>query len=327
MDNFTSTAATPQFESTIPRPFFSLEYTASWMILRMLGCALSAVTNALTIAVIIAFPSLRSTPTSYFLFSLSLSDFLNGISYGTHNTIRLLLLFGHGQPFFGPLSRAMAIISSCVNFNSLASMTWISVDRTIATSRPFDYKNIVTTSRRCALIIVTWVYVTTMGVTLGLLKYFSISDAERQAVVTSSVGIIPKVAYQYFIVPQIYLFLLTNLTLYLKIVVAVGVQKKKSGGGKKSEQMTKMIVVLLTVMLVCWLPGNILAAVKAPNPFTDPAGFKVFHVAYNLMMLNHSIPPVANAFIYTGQHKDFRRAYASVFACKARAQIGVSDTQ
>ena len=131
----------------------------------------------------------------------------------------------------------------------------------------------------------------------------------------------PKKAFQYYVMSQTLAFLLTNVVLYWRIIVAVAIQeKKKFADNKKNDRITKVIIIVLTAML-CWLPGNFLTFIKVPNPFKRPNGFRAFSVVYSVMMVAVSVPAFANAFIYAGQHREYRKAYAMLFACKSPASI------
>ncbi|ELU08749.1 hypothetical protein CAPTEDRAFT_217023 [Capitella teleta] len=320
--NFTTAASEMTTAAMRPLQLFSRGYTTVWLVIRMLEALLAVVTNTCTVITILVSPSLRSTSLSTFLLSMGFSDCLYGITFGAHNIIRLKALSGDNNPNFGTLTRMLCVVTSIATHCSLICTTWISIDRAIATSFPFDYKKRVTVTRCRIFVCATWIYSIISTTALGLVKYFDLSDAEKSKVLSNVADIFPTTAYRYYVTLQIFVFLFSNVLLYWRIVVSVAIRKKKSGG-KKNEKLTKMVIIVLTVMLICWLPGNLLYFVKVPNPYLDPDGFKVFSVIYNVIVIMISVPSFANAFVYAGQHKDYRAAYATLFGCKSMASVGV----
>ena len=98
--------------------------------------------NALVLAAILRTPSLRSVPSTIFLCSLAITDFLVGlVVQPVYIASELQYLAG------GPLSKVEALISISLCGVSLATITAISVDRLLALHYHMTYPNLMTTKR------------------------------------------------------------------------------------------------------------------------------------------------------------------------------------
>ena len=98
--------------------------------------------NALVLAAILRTPSLRSVPSTIFLCSLAITDFLVGLVVQPVY-IASELQYSAG----GPLSKVEALISTSLCGVSLATITAISVDRLLALHYHMTYPNLMTTKR------------------------------------------------------------------------------------------------------------------------------------------------------------------------------------
>ena len=98
--------------------------------------------NALVLATILRTPSLRSVPSTIFLCSLAITDFLVGLVVQPVY-IASELQYSAG----GPLSKVEALISTSLCGVSLATITAISVDRLLALHYHMTYPNLMTTKR------------------------------------------------------------------------------------------------------------------------------------------------------------------------------------
>ena len=98
--------------------------------------------NALILAAILRTPLLRSVPSTIFLCSLAITDFLVGL-VGQPVYIANELQYSAG----GPLTKVENFISVSLCGVSLATMTAISVDRFLALHYHVTYANLMTTKR------------------------------------------------------------------------------------------------------------------------------------------------------------------------------------
>ena len=98
--------------------------------------------NAVVLAAILRTPSLRSVPSTIFLCSLAITDFLVGLVVQPVY-IASELQYSAG----GPLSKVEALISTSLCGVSLATITAISVDRLLALHYHMTYPNLMTTKR------------------------------------------------------------------------------------------------------------------------------------------------------------------------------------
>ena len=98
--------------------------------------------NALVLATILRTPSLRSVPSTIFLCSLAITDFLVGL-VAQPVYIASELQYSAG----GPRSKVETLISTSLCGVSLATITAISVDRLLALHYHMTYPNLMTTKR------------------------------------------------------------------------------------------------------------------------------------------------------------------------------------
>ena len=98
--------------------------------------------NALVLATILRTPSLRSVPSTIFLCSLAITDFLVGLVVQPVY-IASELQYSAG----GPRSKVETLISTSLCGVSLATITAISVDRLLALHYHMTYPNLMTTKR------------------------------------------------------------------------------------------------------------------------------------------------------------------------------------
>ena len=98
--------------------------------------------NALVLAAILRTPSLRSVPSTIFLCSLAITDFLVGLVVQPVY-IASELQYSAG----GPRSKVETLISTSLCGVSLATITAISVDRLLALHYHMTYPNLMTTKR------------------------------------------------------------------------------------------------------------------------------------------------------------------------------------
>ena len=98
--------------------------------------------NALVLATILRTPSLRSVPSTIFLCSLAITDFLVGLVVQPVY-IASELQYSAG----GPRSKVKTLISTSLCGVSLATITAISVDRLLALHYHMTYPNLMTTKR------------------------------------------------------------------------------------------------------------------------------------------------------------------------------------
>lgn len=293
-----------------------VSYYVTFMVLRIVLCGLAVVTNSLTTAVLVTFPFLRTGVIYIFILNLCFSDTLLGVSFGMHNTIRIMVHLGFHREYFGLLSRIVATFVMLGNMASLMGTALIGVDRAIATTSPLTYKNRMTSQVARLLVCGSWLYLMTVTFTFSGLKYLSLSEVDKHHVVFTMEEVYSPEAHRFLFAPQTVIITLGTVILYAKILTKVNSQKKKvQVNSKKSEKMTKMILVLLTVMLAAWLPNNFITLFKLPPAEENPTGHIVYIVVYNILIVVNCVPFFSNAFIYAGQHRDYRKAYSTVMQC------------
>lgn len=302
--------------SPVQNIVLSTTYQIVWLSARIFQCFLAVITNVTTITVLATFPNLRTSVVHVFIWSLSISDALYGMSFGLHNIIKIEYLLGHSHVYMGIYSRILTTVSSVASGSSLMCTALIAIDRTIATIDPLKYKTRMTRKLATGLVCAIWLYLTILGLSFGIMQYFAIPLNVRSMIIMSSKQLYPAAVYRYFLMPQNMMLLLTTTLLYWKIFSAVQTQKRKvSPATWRVDRMTRMILVLLTVLLCAWLPSSFFILLRVPDQSQNPSGYFIYITMYNILILVHSVSHFANAFVYGGQHKDFRRAYSAILHC------------
>ena len=134
---------------TKPDNMGNMENSSSLETVLVINCILNAplmltsiTGNALVLSAILRTPSLRSVPSTIFLCSLAITDFLVGlVGQPVYIAIKLHYLTG------GFIRKATFSMSVSLCGVSLATITAISVDRLLALHYHMTYPNLMTTKR------------------------------------------------------------------------------------------------------------------------------------------------------------------------------------
>lgn len=302
-------------------------YHITWLALRILQCVLALVTNILTIIILACFTKLRSGVIHVYILSLCISDVLFGVVFGIHNCIRIKALLLGDQHLLGLFTRVLTVVATMASIASLVCTTLVGIDRAIATNDPINYKKRMTVRLAKALVCGIWFYLILIASSFSTMQYLSIPPHEQTQIVVTIEEIYPKKIYRFFLLPQIVVVLLSTVVLYWKIAVAVRNQEKKMNpSAQKNDRITRMIWILLGIMIMAWLPGCVVALFKLPEEEADPIGHIAYSIVYNICMLGNGIPFFSNAFVYAGQHKEYRKGYAAILHCKASRVADLQGT-
>ena len=118
---------------------------------------LNVIMNSLVIAVIARYPQLREDRTSLFMFSLSVSDLAAGCTF---MPISAVLCYG-ARPgvaeIVGHLPHVQSFTMWWFGFNSMYSLCWLTISKTIVILKPFKFEELLTHKRCYVIIGLTWI--------------------------------------------------------------------------------------------------------------------------------------------------------------------------
>ena len=118
---------------------------------------LNIITNSLVIAVIARYPQLREDRTTFFMFSLSVSDLAAGCTFMPISVALCSRATPEVAEMVGLLPKIHACMMWWFAFNSMHSLCWLTISKAIAILNPFKVEQLLS-HKRCYFIIgVFWV--------------------------------------------------------------------------------------------------------------------------------------------------------------------------
>ena len=129
--------------------------TKPWVISAIIVC--NVITNALVIAVIARYPQLRDDHTTLFMFSLSVSDLAAGCTFMPISAALCSRSTPGVVETTGILPKLHAFTMWWFGFNSMHSLCWLTISKTLMILKPLRYRLLLT--RRCcyAIIGLQWI--------------------------------------------------------------------------------------------------------------------------------------------------------------------------
>ena len=117
---------------------------------------LNLIFNTIVIAVFAKYPQLREDRTNMFMFSLTLSDLIMGItSMPISAALCSLSLSSAGQTLRYLVATQLICLKWC-GFTSLHSLCWVTVCKMVAILRPLQYEQLLTKARCYTIIAFIW---------------------------------------------------------------------------------------------------------------------------------------------------------------------------
>lgn len=292
--------------------------------------------NLLVIAVVIAYQRLQQV-TNYFIVSLAVADLLIAaltlpltINTNLNNGIWCLSLSSCGV--------WLAVDSMC-SAASICNLAAISLDRFIAITSPFRYRELVTRNRAFIVLAAIWVY----SLAWGCLCLLNWQDSDKPAIAISLNG--QPIACQRtepiyytvaaalaFFVPL--LIVLTAYSIILKVAITqakavaaldLNRDRRKKTNFFREVKATKTVALVIGAFVVSWLPVFILLMLslwdkdytnnfRVNYPKLQKAIFLIFFKV--LPPLNSCINPI----IYAVFNSNFRSAFLKFLRCPQRMQ-------
>lgn len=267
---------TSQFTSLEERN--TLELTQAVILCTVLGVAsvLGTLGNLLVLTSIIKFDYLREIP-DFFIFSLSLSDFLVTAIFQPLQAYKVThLIQVSGIVAFSEITSLLGHISLIA---SISNMFGVTVERLISIRFPLKYDFLVTKFRAKVTIICIWFF----SLSYGTVWTQDLAPKEYMAIYF--VLVLVGTASIYF-----YIFLIAR-RLEGRMVQT---QRESTDAGipnrRRERKAAKTIATILGVAALCWLPLLIVPNVLPKN--LDHATFmKIFFPLQTLSVCNSSINP------------------------------------
>ena len=292
--------------------------------------------NSLVIAVVIAYQRLQQV-TNYFIVSLAVSDLLIAaltlpltINANLHNGLWCLNLPACG------VWLAVDVLCSCASICNLAA---ISIDRLLAITWPFRYREIVTRNRAFVVLGAIWFY----SLVWGCMALLNWTDPDMPGIAASLNGQpIPcqrtepiyytVAAALAFFIPL--LIVLTAYSIILKVAITqakavaaldLSRDKRKKTNFFREVKATKTVALVIGAFVISWLPVFILLMLS----LWDVDGTQSFRMNHPKMhkavffTFLRVLPPLnscINPIIYAVFNSNFRVAFLKFLRCPQRMQ-------
>ena len=323
-DSFTmenSTETTAVTEELLPSniPLYSIIISS----VVTLECLAAIAFNPLTIAAIFIGGLAKKSATNLFIASLSVSDFLSGISLFCFQVQKWASTLLSISPALVATSWVSATISAIAFPGSLLSSMVIGLYRALATSKPTKYKQLMSPRNAKLILMLQWTMLSGLVFAPVIYNYVSLEPTERQQLIINPPDVYPTGYTTYFTSPLIYVFLFGNALLYVKVFHSyknftsrIRSISAESSNDSKSRKLTKTAMIVTTILIVCWMPLAVVSAMKVPDPFSQPGAFLAYAISYESVFIFLLFPSFLNNIIYALQHKDYWRAYLMILGIR-----------
>ena len=262
---------------------------------------LSIISNLLVLTVVLRTRSLQH-PSLLLLCSLSITDVLWAIFSIVKDAVRFTLrdfcpeaLGGLGQGF-----------AALCFFSTLGNLAIISIDRLLAVSKPWWYRNHVTRSRVLKQTSLIWLLSLMMS---GLV--FAAANLPEVTLLSHVLGV-------FFYA----MFIITMISCYIGIFIAnkrQGQAMHQHGGQilatlKREKKLANTVGLILIVLCFTFIPALVCPLALLVLGFTS-SGLVPFRPFYHLFItLNGLLNPLLNY----GRNQDVRRAVRRLITCRAQ---------
>ncbi|ELT92432.1 hypothetical protein CAPTEDRAFT_217095 [Capitella teleta] len=292
-----------------------------------LECIAAILFNPLTITAVLVCGLAQKSATNMFIASLSVSDFLSGITIFCFQVQRWISILYGVNPALAAISWISATVSAIAFPGSLISALVIGVDRAIATSRPLTYKQLMSQHNAKLILAAQWSLLCCVVVTPAAYKYATLEQEQRNQLIINPPDVYPEGYTTYFTTPLSYVFLISNTLLYAKVFTSFRKAARRintqGSNDARSRKLTKMAMMVTATLVICWLPLTIISALPPPEPATE--AFHVYSGIYESVFILLLLPSYLNNVIYALQHKDYKMAYLKILGCnRGRGSVGCS---
>lgn len=292
-------------------------YIVFWIIALIIGL----VGNVLVCVTFCQSAVLRRSVTNYFVTSLALSDLL-AVIFIIPVKIHFAL---NNHDFCAPLEVCKMYFTTDVTFfvASITNLFAITIDRYLAITRPYDYKEILTPARSKIIIVLIWISSAIWGIMIN----YNSETGNFDNIIINENKCFPKHRKMYYITQYSVVFFLPSLIMlvvYAKILrIALSHAKTMDSrrvthgsdrNNNRSQQAkfftnrklelraTKVVLVVYGTFIVCWLPV-ILVTLGHLLKVTESTSLVIYTIFGEMLPVINSI---LNPFIYGILHRDFK---------------------
>ena len=273
-------------------------------------------------------------PNKYFIACLAVADLLVGIFIGPVKVYRLNLDYKSRLDISIHLCRFMVWIDTLAVTASVYTLMFISFDRYLKISKPFQYRSRMTTFKSLKIIFIIW-FIPTIFATyaaspdsgsVGSLASWDILCADDYTEIT---GDKDKIFYTFLIISVIFLPAIVITIMYACIFVVAHKRQKMLRNGELGETSTgqnqrsvlrqdlkivRMLLMVVGVFFFCWLPYcvNFLLIFYNSNTFIDWSSRSKL-IYERVMWMLPLINSICNPIIYACLDQTYREAFKRLF--------------
>ena len=288
-----------------------------WLVMLSL---LIVIGNIMTIVAVARTRKLRRLPTNTLLINLAVADVLVGALLIVFVVLSLFVKTEHALRLTVCLARSPYYTTICVSTNTLLA---IAVDRYLAIVHPLSYRRRVTIPRARVVSILIWLC--QLIIVGGTSCFYGIVVPYERIASGSVKDLIPDIAFNFVILPQVYIPVAGNVILYLCIFISIRKRKRVSDNvlkpdgsttspkdDKMATAVTKMMCIVLGYLIIAWVPYFSLVSLYSYEE-SKPFWFVYAEdVATFLVYSNSAVNPI----IYSWFHRDFKEAYSRLLKCQ-----------
>ena len=287
--------------------------------------------NSTVIFVIVKYPQLREDRTTFFMFSLTLSDLATGCTTMPISAAVCSKATPQVRTMLPYLPMIHQMCSSCFGLVSLHSLCWVAVCKMVAITRPLRYEQLLT-RRRCFFIIaITWFLGAFFAISLGYIAtqwyltsccykidYLSLSGMD-----TAFVAVHILIGWVFPVITILYATA-SMLTAIYRAHIQINAQMNSIAGNYQSLTLHsirsgKNVLVICFVLLILTLPVVIpMTVIVIDKAHVVPVWCKF--LATWVYMCNYS----ANSLIYLTIFRSVRKkTYHMISELCGRCNVGI----
>ena len=255
--------------------------------------------NTLTMVTIAKFKQLR-TKSNAIIFSLSVADFLVGITNLIENTLLVAGEQGLSKLFDQHVNIPVFVLSSMLH------LLMVTMERYIFINYPLKYHFLITRRIICLLISIPWLVSFLTNIILIILSFMCIPK---------NLKLLRLIILCGYIIESIII-----VTLYIKMLRIVQKQVRQirnlsfwNRNGSISESERKVTItmgLIVGAFVISWMPERLYLLLITLDVITHN---NIIYLVFGLIGYCNS---VVNCFIYAWKNSQFRRAYYSLLCCQ-----------
>jgi hypothetical protein len=222
--------------------------------------------------------------------------------------------------FSGFVSNVLTLVNSallqCLFLASLGNTLLIGCDRFVATTRPTEYRKLVSIRRVCGGILINWI---ALGFVIGIpmILHNLQQDLNIRVVYVLDVKIAhPKKYVEYVVDPLTFAMMLCNCILYSVILFKfyrISQRLPTSSTREiRSRKLTATVVTVVLITLVLWAPTVFFCLL----PIEPGEVHSLRGLVYRIGLVMLIISSYLNNVIYAMRQPDYKLAYRRLLRCR-----------